>query len=157
MEADIHEAQLQELFRDPAGPIGTIMQRATMRVENRAKLNLLEPGGGRTYDQLFRYRHAEDGMHLVTFGSRPAHTASAPEQPAASDTGILAASVTHRVEETEDGLVGHVGSPLKEAIFTELGTREVPPPGPGEPGHHGMIERPWLRPALDELNGAVIS
>jgi hypothetical protein len=177
----IDDPALTAMLHDPAGPTGRAIEIGAFAVENKAKLNLLEPGSGRTYTRLFYYAHFDSmgerisiaearqlramhggtysdlssnpeadygGMQLHTYGHRPAHTASAPGQSAASDTGMLVASTGHRILVGDDGPYALVGSPLAHALYTELGTREVPA-GPGE--HRGMVERPWLRPALDVI------
>ena len=155
--AEIFEAAYEAMCHEPDGPVGRIMERAAYAVENEAKLKLLTPGTGREYDTRFFYTHMGGEIYLRQAGHRPPHRASAPEEPAASDTGMLLGSVTHEMGEGVEGVEAHVGSPTKVALYTELGTREVPPPGPGMPGHHGMVERPWLRPSLDILKVTPLS
>lgn len=175
---EINESILEAFLMDPEGPVGDIMERAAFAVENKAKLNLLEPGTGHTYDTFFAYVHYDifgnqlspsdasfyrqlhgglslyGGMFLIDYGSRPPHTASAPEESAASDTGELLGTVTHYMTEEDDGPTAHVGSPLMHALYTELGTRTVDAP---EGEHKGMVERPWLRPALDAIEEVPLS
>jgi hypothetical protein len=172
----IYDDAMTGFLHDPVGPVGDIMERAGSAVAEKAKLNLLEPGSGRTYTTFFYYTHFDNtgvriqpseaaylrafypevygGMYLRTRGTRPAHTASAPGRPATTDTGDLLDSVESFVTSEVEGPVAHVGSPLDHALFTELGTREID----GPPGtHRGMHERPWLRPALDALVEADLS
>jgi HK97 gp10 family phage protein len=51
------------------------------------------------------------------------------------DTGRLRSSITHAVEQDEQGLVGRIGTDVDYAPFVELGTSRAP-------------AQPFLRPAL---------
>jgi hypothetical protein len=178
-DIEIDDATLEAFLHDPNGPSGLAVEIAAFATENKAKANLLEPGTGRVYTTTYYYTHfnamgegisieearamrdslgmsytemlaAEGidygGMMLHKGRKRPAHQASAPGEPAASDHGMLLNTTSHKLLVGDDGPYALVGSPLAHALFTELGTNEVPA-RPGE--HHGMLPRPWLRPALD--------
>lgn len=62
------------------------------------------------------------------------HQASAPGEPAKSDTGILAGSIFH--DGSPAGLRASVGSVVLHGLFTEKGTTK-------------MRARPWLAPSFD--------
>lgn len=127
------EAAFQELVHDPAGPIFEAMERKGVAVETAAKRLLSTSGGGRTYTTGF-FTDAEGRVHPV--GHRPAHTASAPGEPPAVDTGLLRASIRHEVVDEPEGPTAYVGSDVKYAEYLSLGTRKMAP-------------RPFLQPALD--------
>lgn len=118
---EIFEDKIEEFFHDPTGAVAKIVEQDAYLVENEAKRLLLLPGSGRIYRR--------GGV---------VHQASAPGEPAASDTGQLLNSVGHRMSEDANGVYAEVGTDVKHGAYTELGTRHMAP-------------RPWLRPALDIL------
>ncbi len=63
------------------------------------------------------------------------HTASAPGQPPATDTGVLQTNIVLNMEST--GLVANVESRAKYSIFLEFGTSK-------------MKARPFMMPAFEE-------
>lgn len=135
---EIDMAGIQELFADPAGPVGQIIEDKTLKVEGIAKALLLIPGSGRLYTtRFFRGREGRPGQipgKLYSYGSRPPHRASAPGMPPASDTGQLLASIGHRIL-VEDTVIGRVYADKVYALYLEHGTRYMAP-------------RPFLVPAL---------
>ena len=80
------------------------------------------PKSGRIYERT-------KGRNLST-----THQASAPGQPPATDTGVLASSIY--VKKT-GRLSGQVGTDKEYGFWLEYGTRSIEP-------------RPWLAPSLDE-------
>ena len=127
------------MFKDPAGPVGEIIERKTLSVEAVAKELLLIPGSGRLYTQYVftRIKGAPRGTpgRLGFYGNRPPHRASAPHMPPASDTGQLLAHIGHEIL-VKETVIGRVTAPAPLALWLELGTRYMEP-------------RPFLRPALE--------
>lgn len=137
MGVQINDAAIEAMFADPDGPVAKIIEQKAYNVENAAKALLLIPGSGRMYQPgvlTFR-RGGKIYSNYSTGGRTTPHKASAPGDPPASDTGSLLGSISHKME-VGDTVYATVGSPLKYAIWLELGTRYMAP-------------RPFLRPALD--------
>lgn len=134
-DVSLNDAAIHQMFADPAGPVGQIMERRAFAVENRIKELLLTPGSGRVYTTHF-FTDAAGRVHPI--GHRPSHQASAPGEPPASDTGRLLSSVGHRmrVEDVVREEIGYFG--VKYGTYLEHGTRRMAP-------------RPALRPALDAV------
>lgn len=83
------------------------------------------------------------GYH--TYNKNELHYPSLPNNPPAVDSGDLRRSITFTVETEENKVIGRVGS-----------TKNDPPYGAYlEFGTSRMIQRPWLKPAL-ERNREVI-
>ena len=97
--------------------------RGTMMVQNTAKQSILAGGTGRTYEK---------------YEPRRTHTASAPNQPPASDTGFLASNITMDVDVKANGtVVGQIISSAPYSKHLEFGTVN-------------MTERPFMQPALEK-------
>ena len=95
--------------------------RGTMMVQNTAKKSILAGGTGKTYQK---------------YEPRRTHTASAPNQPPASDTGFLASQITMDVDVKPNGtVVGQIISAAPYSKHLEFGTVN-------------MTERPFMQPAL---------
>ena len=95
--------------------------RGTMMVQNTAKQSILAGGTGKTYQK---------------YEPRRTHTASAPNQPPASDTGFLASQITMDVNVKPNGtVVGQIISAAPYSKHLEFGTVN-------------MTERPFMQPAL---------
>ena len=95
--------------------------RGTMMVQNTAKKSILAGGTGKTYQK---------------YEPRRTHTASAPNQPPASDTGFLASQITMHVDVKPNGtVVGQIISAAPYSKHLEFGTVN-------------MTERPFMQPAL---------
>lgn len=93
----------------------------TMMVQNTAKKSILAGGTGKTYQK---------------YEPRRTHTASAPNQPPASDTGFLASQITMDVNVKPNGtVVGQIISAAPYSKHLEFGTVN-------------MTERPFMQPAL---------
>lgn len=109
---------------DPAA-LREAVAEAALLVENDAKLSIMHgsPSG-------HEYKHGK--VH---------HVASAPGQPPATDTGILASSI--HTTFSDDGLTAIVGSPLDIATYLEYGTSH-------------MAARPFIEPALDKNRGEIV-
>jgi hypothetical protein len=137
MSVHLNDAAISEFFKDPDGPIGRIIEHKAYAVEMAAQALLLIPGTGRYYPPgilTFR-RDGKIYSNYSTGGRQTGHIASAPGEPPASDTGMLLASINHKIM-VENTVFARVGSDRKYAIYLELGTRFMAP-------------RPFLRPALD--------
>lgn len=81
-------------------------------------------------------------------GKKSFHRPSAPGFPPAVDTGILRASISHKVTEKGGNVQGFVGSDTaKIKAKAEAGT-DVEYGFYLEVGTRNMEARPWLRPAL---------
>jgi HK97 gp10 family phage protein len=93
-----------------------------------------------TYDSTTsdKYTTIKDGDDIVAVfkntGRNGSHTASAPGEAPASDTGRLAGSIT---AEKKGPLLWDVGTDVKYGRFLEFGTMKI-------------AERPWLRPAIEK-------
>jgi len=97
--------------------------RGTMMVQNTAKESILKGGTGRTYEK---------------YEPRRTHTASAPNQPPASDTGFLVSQITMDVDVKSNGtVVGQIISSAPYSKALEFGTTQ-------------MTERPFMQPALEK-------
>jgi len=95
--------------------------RGTLMVQNTAKKSILAGGTGKTYQK---------------YEPRRTHTASAPKQPPASDTGFLASQITMDVDVKPNGtVVGQIISAAPYSKHLEFGTVN-------------MTERPFMQPAL---------
>jgi len=94
-----------------------------MMVQNTAKESILKGGTGRTYEK---------------YEPRRTHTASAPNQPPASDTGFLVSQITMDVDVKSNGtVVGQIISSAPYSKALEFGTTQ-------------MTERPFMQPALEK-------
>ncbi len=99
------------------------LTRGTMMVQNTAKESILKGGTGRTYEK---------------YEPRRTHTASAPNQPPASDTGFLVSQITMDVDVKSNGtVVGQIISSAPYSKALEFGTTQ-------------MTERPFMQPALEK-------
>lgn len=95
--------------------------RGTLMVQNTAKQSILAGGTGKTYQK---------------YEPKRTHTASAPNQPPASDTGFLASQITMDVDVKANGtVVGQIISAAPYSKHLEFGTVN-------------MTERPFMQPAL---------
>jgi hypothetical protein len=123
--------KLEALMADVAGGSSPTVRLAGLELVRAAKLELSQPGSGRTYRK---------GKHT--------HVASAPGEPPAVDTGALRNSIDM---ETVGGVL-RVGSGLEKAPGLEFGTIE-------DGGH--IAPRPFMRPALakakDKMGGVMVT
>lgn len=123
------------------------LQRIGTRLVSELRLDLSKPGRGRTYTTYFYTGRL--GHHLFGPGgpfqtpgklyawpprSKP-HTASAPGDPPAVDTGELRASYGHSVQATPAGADLRIASGSDHAAYMEFGTSRIKP-------------RPHLRPLM---------
>lgn len=138
--SELNDAAIDQLAHDPEGEVAQAIERAAYVVENAAKASLLRPGSGGIYGPGIKFFRR--GAKLYRWERIGTHQASAPGEPASSDTGQLLASVEHVMDEDDSGIFYRIGSREKHAEYTELGTRF-------------MFPRPWLRPALDAAGGEV--
>lgn len=119
MALAFHGSRLAALFDSPSGPVAKSLKRRGIRVQREAIRSVHQAGTGRQYGR---------------------HTASAPGQPPATDTGRLAASIREELRSDSKGLVEVIGSDVIYAKPLERGTRKMAP-------------RPFLRPALRKAGG----
>ena len=97
--------------------------RGTLMVQNTAKQSILAGGTGKTYQK---------------YEPRRTHTASAPNQPPASDTGFLASQITMDINVKSNGtVIGQIISAAPYSKHLEFGTTN-------------MTERPFMQPALEK-------
>lgn len=79
------------------------------------------------------------------------------------DTGELQASITTDIEETGKTIIGRVGPHTHYAAFVEFGTgiAGAGSAGAGEGPYNlawpGQVAQPYMRPAIDEARGPVMS
>lgn len=108
------------------------LEKVGLDLLNKLRADLSQPGRGATYSTLF----FTDGMGVVhPYGYRPPHTASAPGDPPAVDTGQLRASYGTEVRREADGAVLTLGTGDEKAKYLEFGTSD-------------MAARPHLRPVV---------
>lgn len=124
MAVQLNEGAIQALFADPEGPVAQIIEQYAYKVESAAKTLLLIPGSGRVYlpGEYFLKR----GSKIYHWTRETEHRASAPGDPPASDTGSLLSSISHQMG-VDEMVYATVGSPLKYALYLELGTRFLQP------------------------------
>lgn len=140
------EIRLDHVLHSVDGPVGVDTEKRALRVEEGQKRLLSMHGTGRVYTK--RYYTAADGSVHPRFGpgsDRPAHQASSPGEPPATDFGRLRGTIGHNVGHDEKGLRAHIGSGsgpvpgVKYAKFLEEGTHRP---------INGSIEpRPFLKPS----------
>ena len=148
---ELKMGNIEEFFADPIGPIGRIIEEKSIETEAMAKALLMLPGQGRLYLPgviAFTGSTGKFYTNWATGGRTSAHVASAPAEPPASDTGLLLASIGHRIG-TDGTVYGIVGSPSLVAVYMELGTHRVG-------GEVGNLPRPFLVPALEIVVGPAI-
>ncbi len=95
------------------------------------------------------------GSGILYKRGRRTHRASAPGDPPARDTGILANSVSHTVKVKSGTVSGFIGSDI-DKIRSKATTTD---PEYGlylELGTPNMDARPWLRPALIKSTPKII-
>ena len=133
MTVEIDETAIKKMGGDPNSPVGKLIRQKTLAVQAMAKVLLKIPGSGREYPagEYFLNRHGKV-YHWVRFTS---HRASAPGEPPAGDTGLLAASILIKIEVVDEKVTGSVYANAKYGRYQELGTLYMHP-------------RPFLRPAL---------
>ena len=110
----LDQAGIAEVLRSPTGGVAKDLVRRALLVRAEVVRTLHEPG------------------HGVRYGN---HTASAPGESPATDTGRLASSITNGLGEDFAGLFAVVGTNVVYAPFLELGTTRMAP-------------RPFLRPSI---------
>ena len=110
MKVEIVHNKLPTLEKAIKGRTGQVIEKGLTDIEATAKASMSGSGGGRTYR---------------------GHTASAPGQPPAIDTGQLVGSLGHRMTVETEGIV-YAG--VEHAGYLEKGTRKMAP-------------RPFLEPA----------
>jgi hypothetical protein len=128
---------IHALFADLEGPVAKILLQKAFQIETLAKTFLTIPGSGRLYEPgSYFMKHNGKLYHWVQTG--PAHRASAPGQPPASNTGFLLNQIGHRVELGGEVVIARVTANTKYAHYLEVGTSLMKP-------------RPFLKPAMDAV------
>lgn len=108
--------------------LGQIVRATTLAVQAEAVKSL--------------HQGTKSGETYQKYNPRRTHTASAPGEAPASDTGRLAGSVDVRFTPTLGGLLsGVVFTPLEYGAHLEFGTQDT-------------AARPWLFPALESQRQA---
>jgi len=89
------------------------------------------------------------GREYTVPGTGVTYTASAPGEPPAQRTGTLRGSIAYETESTVGGYNAIIGSPEKYAPVLEYGALLW---------HGGeILPRPFMRPALVEIQGELMS
>lgn len=142
MSVQLNSQAIHDMFADPDGPVGQAMEKVAIQVEDVAKSLLMLPGTGGIYmpGVLSFVSGGKFYSNWSTGGRSDEHTASAPGEPPASDTGALLTSVGHEMHVGET-VYALIGSSKEYAIYLEEGTHR-------RGGEVGIEARPWLVPAL---------
>lgn len=116
------------------------MHDAVNLVRNTVIDNIGGLGSGRTYEN-YLWTDPQGRIRLGRKRWKP-HTASAPGDFPAKDTGELIQSIAREVEKTDKGVVGRVGTDKIYGPMLEFGTSK-------------MEARPWLRKTFEETEEEV--
>lgn len=136
-EVQINQQALHFQYTSPDGFVAKIIERGCIQVETTAKVLMLIPGSGRTYEP-GKYVYKAGGKWYAWTRTLPTHRASAPGEPASSDSGRALAAIGHKLDFTGEAVSGSVSIDVDYSIYFELGTSRMAP-------------RPTLRPALSTL------
>lgn len=82
-------------------------------------------------------RGAKSGETYELYNPRRTHTASAPGQPPATDTGFLVSNVSTQVKTQGKKVIGQIVSSAPYSVHLEFGTTKMRP-------------RPFMQPALQK-------
>tara|TARA_R100001440_G_scaffold54406_1_gene74279 strand:- start:40332 stop:40775 length:444 start_codon:yes stop_codon:yes gene_type:complete len=82
-------------------------------------------------------RGAKSGETYELYNPRRTHTASAPGQPPATDTGFLVSNVSTQVKTQGKKVIGQIVSSAPYSVHLEFGTTN-------------MKARPFMQPALEK-------
>ena len=82
-------------------------------------------------------RGAKTGETYELYNPRRTHTASAPGQPPATDTGFLVSNVSTKVKTQGKKVIGQIVSSAPYSVHLEFGTTKMRP-------------RPFMQPALQK-------
>ena len=119
---DKFKRQLEKrVIKNTQKEVKNLVQRSATLVENTAKKSILSGGSGITYKK---------------YNPRRTHTASAPGQPPASDTGFLVNSISTSVSVRGTSVIGQIVASAEYAPHLEFGTSSILP-------------RPFMQPALE--------
>jgi len=116
------------------------LARLSGRERRQAQADGLE-AGARVYETAVKVLLSQPGSGETYTRGGVSHTASAPGQPPAVDTGTLRGSI--QVEEPVTPTQAIIATHTDYAEFLEFGTSR-------------MAARPYMRPALDENEGEII-
>lgn len=151
-------AQLRNIDRTAFNRVVAAVDKSAKDLQTDAKESVSGPGTGRTYDTKF---YVNKKGKLISYGSRPPHTAAAPGQPPATDGfrygnrgpsgGKLKDGIM--VEKFNSGLVAEIGitkpNDFPQGIYQEFGTNRR------AKRDFNVAERPWLRPAWNRNKDAI--
>ena len=112
----------KRIVENPEKELIDLVQRSTSLVEETVLDSIRSGGTGITYEK---------------YNPRRQHTASAPDEPPASDTGFLINSISSRVRKKDKEVIGQVIASAPYAPHLEFGTRDIRP-------------RPFMQPALEK-------
>ena len=115
----------KRIVDNPEKHLKKLVQRSTMLVESTAKESILKGGTGITYQK---------------YNPRRQHTASAPNEPPASDTGFLVSSISSKVRKEGTAVIGQIIASAPYAAWLEFGTKAMLKKGGA---------RPFMQPALE--------
>lgn len=124
-----------------AAEIGLARGIALIEAE-AVRLIMNGPKTGEVYTTMFFTVGSGSGRHVVSYGSRPAHQASAPGEPPANDTSFLVNNRTVTID--PDQLRAQLAFHAAYAAYLEYGTDRIEP-------------RPFARPALVNTWQAVVA
>ena len=103
--------------------------RSTLIVTSTAVQSIARGGTGKTYEK---------------YEPRRTHTASAPKQPPATDTGYLISQITSEIKTEPSGaVIGQIISSAPYSAALEFGTTN-------------MTERPFMQPALEKNKRKIV-
>jgi|TARA_R100000081_G_scaffold19152_1_gene8018 HK97 gp10 family phage protein len=117
----------KRLVKNPEKELKKLVQRSTLLVEGTAKVSILDGGSGITYQK---------------YNPRRQHTASAPGEAPASDTGFLVSNITSNVKKEGTAIVGQIVASAPYSPYLEFGTSTIEP-------------RPFMQPALERNRPAI--
>jgi HK97 gp10 family phage protein len=121
------EVKIDTTFIDRMGPMTEAIKRAVQRgIEDGARL--MESGAKKRVQ-----RGSKTGEIYEKYNPRRTHTASAPGESPATDTGFLASNITIESKELEAWIIAKA----KYSAWLEFGTSKIKP-------------RPFMFPAYEE-------
>ena len=116
-------SEMKKLLEDEAHKeVKFAIARATEVVRSHAVLSIA--------------RGAKTGQTYRKYNPNRTHTASAPGQPPATDTGFLISQITGSIKKEKNAIIGEVISSAPYSKFLEFGTVN-------------MAARPFMQPALE--------
>jgi HK97 gp10 family phage protein len=121
------QARIDRASKEKQRAVNDVIKETTIAVHKEAIESISKKGSGRTYE---------------LYIPRRTHTASAPNNPPATDTGFLKNNL--RWETIKSAFTGKVISGADYSVYLEFGTSQ-------------MEQRPFMRPALEKNYKAFIN